>query len=108
MNVSANVEEGKVISVIGPSGVGKSTFQRCLRCLEEPTTGRIVVDGQDILDPSCDTCAVRRKMGMVFQSFNLLNNLNIHDNVSTAPQRLLQTPKDEAKREAMRLLERVG
>lgn len=107
-DVNARVEEGDVISVIGPSGVGKSTLLRCINRLDEPTSGRIIVDGEDICDPACDIALVRRKVGMVFQSFNLFHNLNVIQNISAAPKRLLKVPADEAERTAMELLERVG
>jgi len=107
-DVNARIDEGDVISVIGPSGTGKSTLLRCLNRLEEPTSGSIVVDGQDICDPACNIALVRRKMGMVFQSFNLFNNLNVLQNVCAAPKKLLGVPADQAEREGMALLQRVG
>ena len=97
-----------MIAVIGPSGTGKSTLLRCLNLLEQPTSGKIIVDGEDICDPACNIALVRRKMGMVFQSFNLFHNLNILQNVCAAPIKLLRTPKDEAERRGMELLGRVG
>ena len=108
VDVNAQVEEGDVISIIGPSGVGKSTLLRCINRLDEPTSGRIIVDGEDICDPACNIALVRRKVGMVFQSFNLFHNLNVIQNICAAPQRLLKVPADEAERTAMALLERVG
>lgn len=108
VDVNARIDEGDVISVIGPSGTGKSTLLRCLNRLEEPTSGSIVVDGENICDPSCNIALVRRKMGMVFQSFNLFNNLNVLQNVCAAPKKLLGTPAEQAEREGMALLERVG
>ena len=107
-DVSVNIEEGEIVSVIGPSGTGKSTLLRCLNRLEDPTSGKIFIDGEEITDPRCKLNLVRRKMGMVFQSFNLFNNLNIIDNVVYAPIRLLKMPKDQAYAEGMRLLDRVG
>ena len=107
-DVCVEINKGDVISVIGPSGTGKSTLLRCLNRLEDPTSGKIFIDGEEITDPRCKLNLVRRKMGMVFQSFNLLNNLNIIDNVVYAPIRLLKMPKDQAYAEGMRLLDRVG
>ncbi len=107
-DVSVEINKGEVISVIGPSGTGKSTLLRCLNRLEEPTSGKIIVNGVEITDPKCDISMVRRKMGMVFQSFNLFSNLSIIDNVMAAPIDLLKAPKDKAEKEAEELLKRVG
>ena len=107
-DVSVEINKGDVISVIGPSGTGKSTLLRCLNQLEEPTSGTVTIDGKVITDPKCDISLVRRKMGMVFQSFNLFANLNIVENVMSAPVNLLKKPKAEARKEAMELLKRVG
>lgn len=108
MDVSFEVNPGDVISIIGPSGTGKSTLLRCLNLLEEPTSGTIVVDGDEITNPSCNVPHVRQKMGMVFQSFNLFDNLNVLDNICAAPIKLLHVPADEAHKQGMELLERVG
>ncbi|MBQ3842380.1 MAG: amino acid ABC transporter ATP-binding protein [Ruminiclostridium sp.] len=107
-DVSVEINKGDVISIIGPSGTGKSTLLRCLNQLEEPTSGTVTVDGEVITDPKCDISLVRRKMGMVFQSFNLFANLNIVENVMSAPVNLLKIPKEHARKEAMELLKRVG
>lgn len=107
-DVCADINKGDVISVIGPSGTGKSTLLRCLNQLVEPTSGTVTVDGQVITDPGCDICQVRRKMGMVFQDFHLFFNRTVLENVTSAPVDLLKMPKKEAVREGMRLLERVG
>ena len=107
-DVTTEIQKGDVISVIGPSGTGKSTLLRCLNQLEEPTSGTVTIDGEVITDPKCDISKIRRKMGMVFQSFNLFNNLNIIDNVTVAPVKLLKIPKEQAYREGMELLRRVG
>ena len=108
VDVCATVESGDVISIIGPSGTGKSTLLRCLNRLEDPTSGSIVVDGEDVTSPRCDVTLVRRKMGMVFQSFNLFQNLDMLDNVCAAPMRVLKMPKDQARARGMELLDRVG
>ena len=107
-DVNAVVEKGDVIAVIGPSGTGKSTLLRCINRLVEPTSGTVAIDGEAVTDPKCDIAKIRRRMGMVFQSFNLFDNLNVIGNVTAAPVKLLKMPKDEARREAMALLEKAG
>jgi len=107
-DVCAEINAGDVIAIIGPSGTGKSTLLRCLNRLEEPTSGTVTLDGEVITDPKCDITGVRRRMGMVFQSFNLFNNLNVLDNVIAAPMKLLKKPRNQAVEEGMALLERVG
>ena len=107
-DVNAEIEKGEVISVIGPSGTGKSTFLRCLNRLETPDGGSIVVGGVDVTAPKADLAAVRRKMGMVFQNFNLFGNLDVLGNVTAAQCDILGTPKDAARCKALELLERVG
>ena len=107
-DVNAEIEKGEVISIIGPSGTGKSTFLRCLNRLETPDGGRIVVDGTDVTDPKTDISAVRRKMGMVFQNFNLFGNLTVIGNIMAAQCDLLKKTPAEAKAKAMELLGRVG
>lgn len=107
-DVCATVNRGDVISIIGPSGSGKSTFLRCLNQLEEPTRGTVTVDGEVITDPHCDIRRVRQKMGMVFQDFQLFQNMSVLENVMNAPMDVLHMPADKALHEAMRLLERVN
>ena len=107
-DVNAEIERGEVISIIGPSGTGKSTFLRCLNRLETPDGGSIVVGGVDVTAPKVDLAAVRRKMGMVFQNFNLFGNHTVLGNVMAAPCDLLKVPAEEAKRKALELLDRVG
>ncbi|MBQ0024396.1 MAG: ABC transporter permease subunit [Bacteroidales bacterium] len=107
-DINAEIRKGEVISIIGPSGTGKSTFLRCLNLLESPTSGSIVIDGQDILAPGADVPALRQKMGMVFQSFNLFNGKTILENVCFAPIRLLKKEPAEAEKEALELLKMVG
>ena len=107
-DVSVEINKGDVISVIGPSGTGKSTLLRCLNRLEEPTSGSVTLDGEVIASPTCDIPRVRRRMGMVFQSFNLFNNLTVIENITVAPIKLLKVPREQAYKEGMELLEWVG
>ena len=107
-DVNAEIEKGEVISIIGPSGTGKSTFLRCLNRLETPDGGSIVVGGVDVTSPRADLAAVRRKMGMVFQNFNLFGNLTILGNIMAAQCDILGVSKDAAKLKALELLGRVG
>ena len=97
-----------MVVVIGPSGSGKSTFLRCLNLLETPTDGSIFVDGVEITDPKCDINLHRQKMGMVFQHFNLFNNMTILRNMTLAPMTLLKKSKEDAEAQALALLRRVG
>ena len=108
-NVNAEIHDGDVISIIGPSGCGKSTFLRCLNLLTQPTSGKIYIDGEEITAADKHTLVkLRRKMGMVFQSFNLFNHLTIIENVMLGPVRLLGTDKQTAYDEGMELLRSVG
>lgn len=107
-DVNCEIKRGEVISIIGPSGTGKSTFLRCLNRLETPTSGEIIIDGVNILDKKADLLSVRRKMGMVFQNFNLFNRLSILDNVTVGPRKLQGMAKAEAERQARELLNLVG
>lgn len=106
--VNYHVHQGEKIVVIGPSGSGKSTFLRCLNLLETPSSGEIWFDGQLITDPKVNIDKIREHMGMVFQNFNLFNNLSIMDNITLAPVKLKLMGKEEAKEKALSLLERVG
>lgn len=106
--INQEIKDGEVVVVIGPSGSGKSTFLRCLNLLEEPTSGKIFVDDEEITSNDTDINKVREEMGMVFQSFNLFNNLNIIDNITLAPTLVKKMGKEEAEKKAMELLERVG
>ena len=106
--VSYHIHPGEKIVVVGPSGSGKSTFLRCLNLLERPTSGEIWFDGQNITDPKIDINKVRQHMGMVFQHFNLFNNLTIMNNITLAPVKLKLMGEEEAKENALKLLKRVG
>ena len=106
--INTEVQKGEVVVVIGPSGSGKSTFLRCLNLLEPPTAGSIYVDGAEITDPKCDINLHRQKMGMVFQHFNLFNNMTILRNMTLAPMTLLKKSKEDAEARALALLRRVG
>ena len=107
-DINIDVHKGEVISIIGPSGTGKSTFLRCLNLLEQPTSGSILIDGHDILAPDADVPMLRRRMGMVFQSFNLFNGMSVLDNICLAPMQLLGKSREEAERRARELLQMVG
>ena len=106
--VNYHVHQGEKIVIIGPSGSGKSTFLRCLNLLETPTSGEIWFDGQLITSPKANIDKVREHMGMVFQNFNLFNNLSIMDNITLAPVKLKLMSKEEASENALKLLARVG
>ena len=106
--IDFQVRKGEVVSIIGPSGGGKSTFLRCLNLLEEPTQGKIWFAGEEITAPGVDVNRHRQKMGMVFQHFNVFNNLNVLDNITLAPKLEKKVPKDEAEKRAMELLKTVG
>ena len=107
-DVSVNIEAGEVISIIGPSGTGKSTFMRCINRLETPTSGEIWVDGVNVCDPQTDLPEVRKKMGMVFQSFNLFPHKTVAENIMMPQQQLLRVSTKEAYEEAMVQLAKVG
>ena len=107
-DISMDVHEGEVVVLLGPSGSGKSTLLRCLNQLETATAGQIMIDGHDVTDKHTEINKVRENIGMVFQHFNLFNHLTVLDNMTLAPVHLKLMSKEEAKAEAMRLLERVG
>ena len=106
--IDIEIDKGEVIVVIGASGSGKSTFLRCLNCLEDPTGGSIYFDGVDIADVSVDINVHRQKMGMVFQQFNLFPHMTILRNMTIAPMKLLKMSKEDAEKKALELLDRVG
>ena len=107
-DITVDIHRGEVISIIGPSGTGKSTLLRCLNLLEHPTGGSIVVDGEDILAKGYPVNRLRQKMGMVFQSFNLFEHKTVLENVIFAPCQLRRMPEEEARREGLALLRKVG
>ena len=106
--IDFHVDRREVVVVIGPSGSGKSTLLRCVNLLETPDSGQVLVDGIDICDPDTDVNAVRRRIGMVFQQFNLFPHLRAVDNVTIAQRKVLRRPAEEADRVAHRNLTRVG
>lgn len=107
-DISTDISEGEVVVIIGPSGSGKSTFLRCLNRLENVTNGKVIIDGIDITDKKTNINSVRENIGMVFQHFNLFNNLNIIDNMTLAPIQLKKCSKAEAENRAREMLKRVG
>lgn len=106
--VSAEIDKGDVVCIIGPSGSGKSTFLRCLNRMEQPDSGKIILDGVELTAKKVDLDRQRQKMGMVFQQFNLFPNMTVLRNLTLAPTLLKKTPRAEAEAKAMELLERVG
>ncbi|HSL73296.1 MAG TPA: amino acid ABC transporter ATP-binding protein [Ilumatobacteraceae bacterium] len=106
--ISLEVAEGDVISLIGASGSGKSTLLRCINLLEPIDDGRVLLDGVDISEPGLDPDPIRRRIGMVFQSFNLFRHMSVRDNVSIGPHRVLGRPRAEARQIAADLLDRLG
>ena len=107
-DISLDVHKGEVISIIGPSGCGKSTFLRSINLLERPTAGSIVFEGIDILDPRTDIDLLRRRIGMVFQNFNLFPNKKVKENIMLAPVKLGIMTEEEASAKADELLARIG
>ncbi len=106
--IDFQVAMGEVVCVLGPSGSGKSTLLRCVNRLEEPTSGTILIEGEDITDPDTDADAVRRRIGIVFQRFNLFNHLTVMENVTIAQRKVLGRSKGEAERIGLENLEKVG
>ena len=107
-DISTSFSAKEVVSIIGPSGGGKSTFLRCLNLLETPSDGQIIFDGVDICDKKTDINVHRQKMGMVFQKFNLFENMNVMKNLTAAPMRIRKMPQAEAEAKAEELVRRVG
>ena len=106
--IDEHIEKGEVVVVIGPSGSGKSTFLRCLNLLEEPTSGQIIFEGNDITDKKVDINKIREKLGMVFQQFNLFPHKTVLQNLTIAPVKVKGLSKEQAEKKAMELLKRVG
>ena len=107
-NINTNIYKGDVLCLVGPSGGGKSTFLRTLNMLEIPTSGSIVFEGTDLTDKKTNLDDVRKKIGMVFQHFNLFPHLTILENMTLAPKKVLKISDDEATEKARKLLDRVG
>ena len=106
--INETIQKGERVVVIGPSGSGKSTFLRCLNLMEQPTKGKVFFEGKEITDPKTNINAVRQKIGMVFQHFNLFPHLSIMQNITLAPVKLKKMTKEQADKKAMELLKRVG
>lgn len=106
--IDLEIQDGETVVLIGSSGSGKSTFLRCLNLLNVPDKGQIFIDGQEITNPKTNLNKLRAKVGMVFQSFNLFENLNIIENIKLAPKKVLHLSNKQAEKEAMELLKRVG
>ena len=106
--ITTTIEKGERVVVIGPSGGGKSTFLRCLNLLEEPTGGHVIFEGEDLTDPNADVDMARRRIGMVFQHFNLFPHLTIMQNITQAPVHLKMKTQAQAEEEGRKLLTRIG
>ncbi len=106
--IDEQINSGEVVVIIGPSGSGKSTFLRCMNLLEEPTSGKVIFEGQEINKKGVDIDSIRTKMGMVFQGFNLFPHLTVLDNIMIGPQQVKKVPKDKAEAIARQLLTRMG
>lgn len=106
--IDLEIQDGETVVLIGSSGSGKSTFLRCLNLLNVPDKGQIFIDGQEITNPKTNLNKLRAKVGMVFQSFNLFENLNIIENIKLAPKKVLHISNKQAEKESMELLKRVG
>lgn len=107
-DISAEVNKGDIIAIIGPSGSGKSTFLRCLNRLEEPTAGHIIIGGQDLMSVDTNINKIREKVGMVFQHFNLFPHKTVMENLTLSPMKIKGYSKEDAEKKAMILLEKVG
>lgn len=106
--ITETIKDGEVVSIIGPSGSGKSTFLRCINLLEQPTSGQIIIDGQEITDPKVDINKMRENLGMVFQRFNLFPHKTVLENITLAPINVKGESAAEAEKTAKELLDRVG
>ena len=106
--INMEVEKGEVVVIIGPSGSGKSTLLRCINRLEEPTSGKVILDGTDITDPKIDINKIRQRIGIVFQQFNLFSHLTALENITLPLRVVKKIPKEEAEKIAMKFLKKVG
>ncbi len=106
--ITETIKDGEIVSIIGPSGSGKSTFLRCINLLEEPTSGHIIIDGQEITDPKTDINKMREDLGMVFQRFNLFPHKTVLENITLAPINVKGIAQADAEKTARELLKRVG
>ncbi|NHN32495.1 amino acid ABC transporter ATP-binding protein [Paenibacillus agricola] len=107
-DITTTITQGEVVAVIGPSGSGKSTFLRCLNLLESPTAGTITINGKNITEPKTNIAQVRQGIGMVFQHFYLFPHMSVMDNICFAPMKVKGWSREQARRKAVELLERVG
>ncbi|MBX9182788.1 amino acid ABC transporter ATP-binding protein [Paeniclostridium sordellii] len=107
-DINLNIKKGEIVAILGPSGSGKSTLLRCINLLESPNGGEIIYKGENILDKKCDINKVRQHIGMVFQNFNLFSNMAVLQNIIVAPTKVKKIKKEEAIKDALVLLERVG
>jgi glutamine transport protein glnQ len=107
-DINVDIEQGEVVVVVGSSGSGKSTFLRCLNLLEEPTSGKIIIDGIDITNSKVNLNKLRTDVGMVFQSFNLFPNMSVIENIKLSPRKVLKISDKEATKDAKKLLSDVG
>lgn len=107
-DINLNIKKGEIVAILGPSGSGKSTLLRCINLLESPNGGEIIYKGENILDKKCDINKVRQHIGMVFQNFNLFSNMTVIQNIIVAPTKVKKIKKEEAIKDALVLLERVG
>lgn len=107
-NISLNIHKNDITAIIGPSGSGKSTLLRSINMLDPPTTGQIFIDGKEITNDSTSLSTLRQKVGMVFQNFNLFNNLTVLENIILAPQKIQKKNKEECITEALKLLDNFG
>lgn len=107
-DINLNIKKGEIVAILGPSGSGKSTLLRCINLLESPNGGEIIYKGENILDKKCDINKLRQHIGMVFQNFNLFSNMTVLQNIIVAPTKVKKIKKEEAIKDALVLLERVG
>lgn len=107
-DINLNIKKGEIVAILGPSGSGKSTLLRCINLLESPNGGEIIYKGENILDKKCDINKVRQHIGMVFQNFNLFSNMTVLQNIIVAPTKVKKIKKEEAMKDALVLLERIG